>query len=216
MAETHTPYSFLKKLLSFFNGFVAVSGMVLIGLGLWVKYGEATLTRVLGCLSSAHFLHFGYVSLGMGGLTIVLSLAGWYGATKENRHTRGCKWGSQPVAPSRTPCFLFLVLILIAEVTAASVVLAFFSIVQDVALEHTLLILRRDYRGYKEPDDFSAQWNEIMEKVMPAFHAILGCFDKLLQITKAQTFTLSRVSLGAAAMQLPGILTTLLLFIKLG
>ncbi|XP_040586166.1 tetraspanin-16 [Mesocricetus auratus] len=64
-----------------------------------------------------------------------------------------------------------------------------------------------EYGGYNEPEDFSTQWNIAMEK---------GCFAKLLKITRTQSFTLSAVSLRAAAVQLPGILATLLLSIKLG
>nr|XP_042138002.1 tetraspanin-16 [Peromyscus maniculatus bairdii] len=90
MAEVHMPHSFLKKLLSLFNGFVAVSGMVLTGLALGVMYGEATMTRVLG-MSSAYLFHFGYLSLGMGCITRVLSLPGRYGMTTEKGHAPDCK-----------------------------------------------------------------------------------------------------------------------------
>ncbi|XP_048198273.1 tetraspanin-16 isoform X2 [Perognathus longimembris pacificus] len=219
MAETHTPYSSLKKLLSFLNGVVAVSGVILIALGLGVKYGRPSLTTVLG-LSSAYLLHFGYVFLVLGCVIIPLALAGWYGATKESRGT-----------------LLF---------------------VRDVALEHNFATLRKNYRGYNEPDDFSAQWNLVMEKLkccgvnnytdfsgssfqMTTGHTYPrgccksigtptcdgknvstevihqeGCFSKLLKIARIQSLTLSGVSLGAAVIQLPGILATLLLFIKLG
>ncbi|KAB1259402.1 Tetraspanin-16 [Camelus dromedarius] len=75
MAEMHTPYYSLKKLLSFFNGFVA------------------------GCV------------------TALLGFAGYYGATKESRGTL-------------LFCFLFMVIILMVEITVATVVLAFFLIVK--------------------------------------------------------------------------------------
>ncbi|KAL6067034.1 hypothetical protein STEG23_031269 [Scotinomys teguina] len=229
MAEVHMLYSSLKKLLSLFNGFMAVSGMVLIGLALGVMYGEATLTKVLG-ISSAYLFHFGYLSLGMGCITIVLSLAGWYGAITEGRGML-------------LTCFLLLVIIVILEVVMASVVLVFFPLVQDVASEHTFLTLRRNYRGYNEPDVFSTQWNIAMEKLKccgvknytdfagSSFQVTTGhtyprgcckskgtancdghnvssdviyqegCFVKLLKITRTQGFTLSGVSLGAAAVQ---------------
>ncbi|XP_027810903.1 tetraspanin-16 isoform X2 [Marmota flaviventris] len=219
MAEIHTPYSSLKKTLSLLNGFVTVSGIILIGLGLNVKYGEATLTRVLG-LSSAYLFHFGYLCLVIGCIAVLLGLAGWYGSTKESRST------------------LFFV--------------------REVALEHTFMTLRKNYRGYNEPDDYSEQWNLVMEKLkccgvnnytdfsgssfeMTTGHTYprgccisigaaacdghtvskdvihqKGCFHKLLKITQTQSFTLSGFSLGAAVIQLPGILATLLLFIKLG
>ncbi|XP_042549702.1 tetraspanin-16 isoform X1 [Dipodomys spectabilis] len=244
MTETHTPYSSLKKLISCFNGVVAASGVTLIALGLGVKYGRASMTTVLG-LSCAYLLHFGYLFLVLGCVIIPLALAGWYGATKESRGTL-------------LFCFLFMVTILIVEITATSVILAFFPIVRDVALEHNFATLRKNYKGYNEPDDFSAQWNLVMEKLkccgvnnytdfsgssfqMTTGHTYPrgccksigtptcdgqnvstevihheGCFSKLLKITRTHSLTLSGVSLGAAMIQLPGILATLLLFIKLG
>uniref|UniRef100_A0A8C6EKG5 Tetraspanin 16 n=1 Tax=Microcebus murinus TaxID=30608 RepID=A0A8C6EKG5_MICMU len=61
-------------------------------------------------------------------------------------------------------CFLVLVIILVVEITAATVVLLFFPIVRDVALEHTFMTLRKNYRGYNEPDDYTTEWNFVMEK----------------------------------------------------
>ncbi|XP_053439295.1 tetraspanin-16 isoform X2 [Nycticebus coucang] len=219
MAEMHTPYSSLKKLLSLFNVFLAVSGIILIGLGISIKCGDGALTRVFG-LSSAYFLHIGSLSLVMGCITILLSCTGCYGTAKDSRGT-----------------LLF---------------------VRDLALEHSFVTLRNNYRGYNEPDEYSTEWNLVMEKlkccgvnnytdfsgssfemttghtyprgcckstgttacdghnVSPQVIHQQGCFRKLLKITKTQSFTLSGVSLGAAAIQLPGILATLLLFVKLG
>ncbi|XP_062965052.1 tetraspanin-16 isoform X1 [Cynocephalus volans] len=244
MAEMHTPYSSLKKLLHVFNGFVAMSGMILICLGIGVRCRGAALMRVLG-LPSTYLHHIGYLCLVIGCITILLGIAGWYGATKESRGTL-------------LFCFLFMVVILIVEIMVAAVVLLFFPTVQEVALEHNLVTLRKNYRGYNEPDDYSTQWNVVMENLKccgvnnytdfsgssfemttghsyprgccksigtaacdgrnVSTHVIYqeGCFPKLLKITKTQSFTLSGGSLGAAIMQLPGILATLLLFVKLG
>ncbi|XP_014721028.1 tetraspanin-16 isoform X2 [Equus asinus] len=219
MAETHPPYSSFKKLSSFFNGITAVSGVVLIGLGFYVKFRGAALTRVLG-LSHAHLHHVGYLCLVLGCITVLLSFTGWYGVTKENRGT-----------------LLF---------------------VQDMGLEHNVVTLRMNYKGFNEPDDYSTDWNSVMEKLkccgvqnytdfsgssfeMMTGHAYPrsccksiqtvacdghnvstdiihqeGCLPKLLEITKTQSFNLSGGSLGAAVIQLPGILATLLLFTKLG
>ncbi|KAM6168071.1 tetraspanin-16 [Erethizon dorsatum] len=218
MAEPHTPYSSLKKLLALLNGVVAASGVILIGLGIGIKYGEAALTRVLEP-ASTHHLHIGHLYLGLGCITVLLAMVGWCGATKASR-------GS----------LLF---------------------VRDVALEHNIMTLRKNYRGYNEPDDFSAQWNSVMERLkccgannytdFPGSSFAMatgytyprgcckslgaaacdghnvsssvihreGCFHRLLKITKTQSYILSWVSLGTAAMQLPGVLATLLLFIKL-
>ncbi|KAM5232324.1 tetraspanin-16 [Hipposideros larvatus] len=235
MAEMHTPYSPLKRLLSFLNGFLAVnSGMILIGLGISVKFRGADLTMVLG-LSFAYLLHVGYLCLVMGYITVLLGFARWCGATKESRVTL-------------LFCFLCLVVILIVEITVATVTLAFLPIVEEVALEH----------NYNEPGDISTEWNVVIDNLkccgvknyidfsgssfeMMTGHAYPrsccksigtvacngcnvstgvihqeGCFPKLLKITKTQSFNLGGGSLGAAVIQLPGILDTLLLFVKLG
>ncbi|XP_020750015.1 tetraspanin-16 isoform X5 [Odocoileus virginianus] len=193
MAETHTPYYSLKKMFSFFNGVTALSGMILIGLSIYVNFRGAVLTKVLG-LSSAYLFHVGYLCLVMGSVMVLLGFARRQGAAKESRGTL-------------LSCFLVTVIILIVEITAATVAFAFFQIVREVALEHNFVSLRKNYRGYEERDDYSMRWNLVMEE---------GCFPKLLKITKTQSTNLSGGCLGAAVMQLPGTLATLLLFIKLG
>ncbi|XP_012921321.1 LOW QUALITY PROTEIN: tetraspanin-16 [Heterocephalus glaber] len=243
--QAHRPYS-LRRLLSLLNSLVAASGVILIGLGVGIKYGEAALTRVLGPASTYH-LHISHLCLGLGCLAVLLALVGWCIAKKE----------------SRGSLLFFLVtmaVILVVEITVASVVLAFFPVVRNMGLEHNIVTLRRGYRGYTraELDDFSAQWNSVMEKLkcsgvnnytdfpsssfsMVTGHSYprgcckslgamacdghnvsssvihqAGCFHRLLKITKTQSYTLNWVSLGMALMQLPGVLATLLLYIKLG
>ncbi|XP_040096583.1 tetraspanin-16 isoform X1 [Oryx dammah] len=244
MAETHTPYYSLKKLFFFLQWFLALSGMILIGVSICVNFRGAVLTKVLG-LSSAYLFHVGYLCLVMGSVTVLLGFARWHGAAKESRGTL-------------LFCFLVMAIILVVEITAATVVLAFFPVVREVALEHNFMTLRKNYRGYKESDDYSMRWNLVMEKLKccgvknytdfsgSSFERVTGhtyprgcckslgtvdcdgrnvsadvlhqegCFPKLLKITKTQSANLSGGCLGAAVMQLPGILATLLLFIKLG
>ncbi|XP_036315675.1 tetraspanin-16 isoform X1 [Pipistrellus kuhlii] len=244
MAEMHTPYSSLKKLLCLLHGFLAMSGVILIGLGIYVSFRGAVLTTVLGVFST-HLFHVGYLCLVMGCLTVLLGFAGWYATSKESRGIL-------------LFCLVWMVVVLIVEITVATLVLAFLPIVQDAALEHNFVALKRNYRGYNEPDDFSVEWNLVMETLKccgvknytdfsgssferttgytyprscckdmgtaactgrnassGAIHQE-GCFPKLLKIAKTQSINLSAGSLGAAVIQLPGILATLLLFAKLG
>lgn len=64
-----------------------MSGLILIdGLGIYVKFREAVLARVLG-LSSAYLLNTGCLCPSVGCLTVLLGFVGWYGATRENRGT---------------------------------------------------------------------------------------------------------------------------------
>uniref|UniRef100_A0A8C0QVA0 Uncharacterized protein n=1 Tax=Canis lupus dingo TaxID=286419 RepID=A0A8C0QVA0_CANLU len=184
MAEMHTLYSSLKRLLSFFNGFIVVSVSPPRG---------AVLTRVLGP-SSAYLVHVGYLCLAIGCITVLLSFsfAGWYGATRESRGTL-------------LYCFLFTVNMLTVEITIAKWSLPCSNIlkqgtktegkldlpalsprnltkwgtllfyvpftscvifeVQEVALEHIFVTLRKNYRGYSDPDDYSTEWSLAMEKV---------------------------------------------------
>ncbi|XP_070942799.1 tetraspanin-16 isoform X3 [Macaca nemestrina] len=208
MAEIHTPYASLKKLLSLLNGFMAMSGIILVGLGIGGKCGGASLTSVLG-LSSAYLLHVGNLCLVMGCITVLLSCAGWYGVTKESRGML-LFW------------ILSMVIVLIVEVTAATVVLLFFPILKCCGVNNYTDFSGSSFEmttGHTYPrgccksigtvtcDGHNVSTNVIHQK---------GCFHKLLKITKTQSFTLSGGSLGAAAIQLPGILATLLLFIKLG
>ncbi|XP_017724959.1 PREDICTED: tetraspanin-16 isoform X3 [Rhinopithecus bieti] len=208
MAEIHTPYASLKKLLSLLNGFVAMSGILLVGLGIGGKCGGASLTSVLG-LSSAYLLHVGNLCLVMGCVTVLLSCAGWYGVAKESRGML-------------LFCILSMVIVLIVEVTAATVVLLFFPILKCCGVNNYTDFSGSSFEmttGHTYPrgccksigtvtcDGRNVSTNVIHQK---------GCFHKLLKITKTQSFTLSGGSLGAAAIQLPGILATLLLFIKLG
>ena len=47
--------------------------------------------------------------------------------------------------------------------------LRFIAEVREVALEHNFVTLRKNYRGYEEPDDYSMQWNMVMEEVRFTF-----------------------------------------------
>ncbi|XP_070270043.1 tetraspanin-16 isoform X1 [Myotis yumanensis] len=244
MAEMHTRYSSLKRRLLFLDGFMAVSGVILIVLGIYVKFRGAVLTKVLG-MSSVYLFHVSYLCLVMGCLTVLLGFTVWYGTTKESR---GILLFS----------LLWMVVILTVEITVATLVLAFLPTAPEESLEYNFVTLKKDYRGYNEPDDFSTEWNLVMEKLKccgvksytdfsGSFFAKTtgyayprsccksigaaactghnassdvihqeGCFPKLLKIYTTQSVNLSVGSLGAAVMQLPGVLTTLLLFVKLG
>ncbi|XP_016063301.1 PREDICTED: tetraspanin-16 [Miniopterus natalensis] len=150
MAEMHSPYSSLKRLLSFLNGFMAMSGVTLIGLGIYVKFSGAFLTRGLG-LPSACLFHTGSLCLVMGCITVLLGFDRWYGATKESRGTL-------------LFCFLCMVVTLTVEIAVATVVLAVLPGVGERALEHPL-VTPKNYRGYSEPGNYSAGWNLVTENL---------------------------------------------------
>ncbi|XP_044110832.1 LOW QUALITY PROTEIN: tetraspanin-16 [Neovison vison] len=145
MDEMHTLYSSLKRLLSFFNDFRVMSGLILIdGLGIYVKFREAVLARVLG-LSSAYLLNTDCLCPAVGCLTVLLGFVGWYGATRENRGTL-------------LFCLLSTVTILIVEIIVVAVVLALFHIVPHWG--HLAVLWAHN----DEPDDCSTEWDLVMEK----------------------------------------------------
>ena len=63
-----------------------LSGMILIGLSIYVNFRGAVLTKVLG-LSSEYLFHVGYLCLVMGSVTVLLGFARQHGAAKESRGT---------------------------------------------------------------------------------------------------------------------------------
>ncbi|XP_020750014.1 tetraspanin-16 isoform X4 [Odocoileus virginianus] len=208
MAETHTPYYSLKKMFSFFNGVTALSGMILIGLSIYVNFRGAVLTKVLG-LSSAYLFHVGYLCLVMGSVMVLLGFARRQGAAKESRGTL-------------LSCFLVTVIILIVEITAATVAFAFFQILKCCGVKNYTDFSGSSFEratGHTYPRSCCKSLGTVDCNGRNVSADVIhqeGCFPKLLKITKTQSTNLSGGCLGAAVMQLPGTLATLLLFIKLG
>ncbi|KAI4541643.1 hypothetical protein MG293_008785 [Ovis ammon polii] len=185
-----------------------LSGMVLIGLSIYVNFRGAVLTKVLG-LSSAYLFHVGCLCLVMGSVTVLLGFARRHGTAKESRGT--LLFG-----------FLVMVIILTVEIMAATVVLAFFPVLKCCGVKNYT-----DFSGssfervtghtypwscYKSLGTVDCDGRNVSADIIHQE----GCFPKLLKITRTQSANLSGGCLGAAVMQLPGILATLLLFIKLG
>ncbi|XP_020750012.1 tetraspanin-16 isoform X2 [Odocoileus virginianus] len=219
MAETHTPYYSLKKMFSFFNGVTALSGMILIGLSIYVNFRGAVLTKVLG-LSSAYLFHVGYLCLVMGSVMVLLGFARRQGAAKESRGT----------------------LLSVREVALEHNFVSLrknyrgYEERDDYSMRWNLVMEELKCCGVKNYTDFSgSSFERATGHTYPrscckslgtvdcngrnvsadVIHQE-GCFPKLLKITKTQSTNLSGGCLGAAVMQLPGTLATLLLFIKLG
>ncbi|KAF6097929.1 tetraspanin 16 [Phyllostomus discolor] len=207
MAENHTYCSFLKKLSIFLNGFIAMSGVALIGLGIYVKFKGAALTGVLG-LSPTNLLHVTHLCLVLGCSSVLLGFVGWYGTIKESM------------------CillfyFLFMAVIITAESVIATVVLVFLPTVQQQTLEHSSAALKKSYRGYCEPDDYSMDWNLVMEKLkccgVKNYTDFSGSsFEMRTGYAYPRSCCKPIGAADAIYQELPGILATLLLFAELG
>ncbi|XP_023997908.1 tetraspanin-1 isoform X4 [Salvelinus sp. IW2-2015] len=61
-----------------------VSGLVLFGLGVWIRYGAATFVQVMGSFS-AQLVTISYVCMCLGAILSLLGFIGCYGAWSENR-----------------------------------------------------------------------------------------------------------------------------------
>ncbi|ELK28719.1 Tetraspanin-16 [Myotis davidii] len=156
---------------------ILVSGVILIVLGIYVKFRGAVLTKVLRP-SSVYLFHVSYLCLVMGCLTtVLLGFPVWYGTTEESREIllfgSHVAWGragtpSSAQLPSPLRVFqslLWMVVILTVEITVATLVLAFLPTAPEESLEYNFVSLKKNYRGYNEPDDFSTEWNLVMEKL---------------------------------------------------
>lgn len=61
-----------------------LSGLVLLGMGVWIMYGAATFVQVMGSFS-VHLVTLSYICIGVGGVLALLGTVGYLGAKKENR-----------------------------------------------------------------------------------------------------------------------------------
>ncbi|KAH1176357.1 hypothetical protein KIL84_021091 [Mauremys mutica] len=132
-------------------GVLEAVGCTMVGLGLWIKLGSASFVRVLGA-SSMYFAHVGYFCIVVGSMVVVLGFMGCWGAVRENR----CLLLTY---------FLIILVIFIAEITAAVVVFAFTSFARSIVLDKSLAALKKKYSGYKHDDIVSYGWNALMLKL---------------------------------------------------
>ncbi|KAM9115086.1 tetraspanin-16 [Pangshura tecta] len=126
-------------------------GCTMVGLGLWIKLGSASFVRVLGA-TSVYFAHVGYFCIVVGSMAVVLGFMGCWSAVTENR----CLLLTY---------FLIMLVIFIAEITAAVVVFAFTSFARSIILDKSLTSLKMKYSGYKHDDIVSYGWNAFMLKL---------------------------------------------------
>ncbi|KAF6097930.1 tetraspanin 16 [Phyllostomus discolor] len=117
--------------------------------------------------------------------------------------------------------FLFMAVIITAESVIATVVLVFLPTVQQQTLEHSSAALKKSYRGYCEPDDYSMDWNLVMEKLkccgVKNYTDFSGSsFEMRTGYAYPRSCCKPIGAADAIYQELPGILATLLLFAELG
>ncbi|EMP29649.1 Far upstream element-binding protein 2 [Chelonia mydas] len=151
MAPSRSYYATLKTVMICFNTIIFVVGCTMVALGLWIKLGSTSFVRVLGS-TSVNFVHIGYFCIVVGIMVAMLGFIGCWGAVKESR----CLLRMY---------FLIMLVIFIAEITAAVVVFAFTQFARSVILDKSLTALKKKYSGYKHDDIVSYGWNAFMLKL---------------------------------------------------
>ncbi|KAM9489722.1 uncharacterized protein ACWYII_002710 isoform 2-T2 [Salvelinus alpinus] len=125
-----------------------VSGLVLFGLGVWIRYGAATFVQVMGSFS-AQLVTISYVCMCLGAILSLLGFIGCYGAWSENR------------------CLIMLYFFIVsmmftAEVTGVIFILVYKDLVEVTIRGASKDSLRMSYMGPTAADPISTAWNTIM------------------------------------------------------
>ncbi|XP_030050567.1 tetraspanin-1-like [Microcaecilia unicolor] len=144
-------YTCLKYMMFCFNTIIFVSGGILLGLGIWIRYGGILFSKILGSYA-VHFLNIGYFCIVVGLMLTVLGFLGCLGAMKESR-------------------FLLLMFIMtmmaifIAKIAAAVLALAFTQMVEGILREKGPKSLKEYYVDNVKDDAVSGSWNSVMQRL---------------------------------------------------
>ncbi|XP_029440998.1 tetraspanin-1-like isoform X2 [Rhinatrema bivittatum] len=148
----HSFYVCLKYMMFFFNSIIFISGGVLVGLGIWIRYGSGLFAKILGS-HATHFFNIGYFCIVVGLMLTVLGFLGCLGAIKESR-------------------FLLMTFIMtmmamfIAKIAAAVLALAFSQIVEGILHDKGLISLKEDYDAeYIKDGSVTLGWDFLMRKL---------------------------------------------------
>ncbi|KAM9489721.1 uncharacterized protein ACWYII_002710 isoform 1-T1 [Salvelinus alpinus] len=148
MSRLHHLYGLLRYLMMLLSGIIFVSGLVLFGLGVWIRYGAATFVQVMGSFS-AQLVTISYVCMCLGAILSLLGFIGCYGAWSENR------------------CLIMLYFFIVsmmftAEVTGVIFILVYKDLVEVTIRGASKDSLRMSYMGPTAADPISTAWNTIM------------------------------------------------------
>ncbi|XP_069460246.1 tetraspanin-1-like [Ambystoma mexicanum] len=153
MADTtrlHNVYACLKYVMFYFNSIIFVAGLFLLILGTWTKYSADSVLKITGTYA-AHFVNVGYFCIAVGCFLAILGVIGCCGALKENR----CLLIS---------FFIVMMIIFIAELSAAVVALAFSEVAESILKDKAMASLKEQYVSVNKNNMASEGWNTFMEK----------------------------------------------------
>ncbi|KAJ8001727.1 hypothetical protein DPEC_G00172450 [Dallia pectoralis] len=148
MPRLNRMYAFLRCLMLVLSGVILVSGLVVFGLGLFLRYGAATFVQVMGSFT-AQLVTISYVCMCVGTVLGLVGLIGWVGAWKERR----CLILSY---------FCIVSTMFVAEVAGVIFMLVYRDEVEGVIRGASKESLRTSYLGPTATDPISTAWNSIM------------------------------------------------------
>ncbi|XP_063787274.1 tetraspanin-1-like isoform X2 [Pseudophryne corroboree] len=129
---------------------VEVCGAILIGMGLWIKFGSNSFVQILG-IQFAYFLNVGFFCIAAGFIICFLGFLGCCGALKEIR--------------CLLLIFSLIMLVLcISEMIAAVVVLTFSEMAESVLKDKVMKSLKEAYYKSGGKGLVEEAWNTVMDK----------------------------------------------------
>uniref|UniRef100_A0A674D3I3 Uncharacterized protein n=1 Tax=Salmo trutta TaxID=8032 RepID=A0A674D3I3_SALTR len=150
MARHDKLYTWMQYLMLLLCVILVISGFVLLGLGAWIRYGEATFVDVL-CPYSSQLIYISYICIGMGSVLSFTGLIGCCGAWKENRFF--------------IMLFFFIVTMLfVAEIIGTIFVFTYRNLVRLVVRDASKNSLMTACMGPAATDPISTAWNTVMFK----------------------------------------------------
>uniref|UniRef100_A0A674CSM1 Tetraspanin n=1 Tax=Salmo trutta TaxID=8032 RepID=A0A674CSM1_SALTR len=245
MSRLHHLYGLLRYLMMLLSGIIFVSGLVLFGLGVWIRYGAATFVQVMGSFS-AQLVTISYVCMCLGAILSLLGFIGCYGAWSENR------------------CLIMLYFFIVsmmfaAEVTGVIFILVYKDLVEVMIRGASKDSLRMSYMGPTAADPISTAWNTIMvhykccgfdnstadftNSVFSANTGLLypktccvdltstacdgldttlglihpkSCITKLINVIQDQSVIFGSTASGICVMELASMMVSVVLFVRLG
>uniref|UniRef100_A0A674K7W1 Tetraspanin n=1 Tax=Terrapene triunguis TaxID=2587831 RepID=A0A674K7W1_9SAUR len=80
-------FSFLKMMMFVFNGVIFLSGLAVLGIGIWVKVDGGSFVQILGAAAPQlmQLINVGYLCIAVGTFLLLMGFLGCCGAMKESK-----------------------------------------------------------------------------------------------------------------------------------
>ncbi|XP_048101617.1 tetraspanin-18-like isoform X1 [Alosa alosa] len=189
----HRTYLCMKHSMIFSCAVIFLSGMLLVGLGAWMKHGAATLVDLMGHYFM-QLINLSYICIAMGSIVSLTSIMGCAGACRENR----CLL---------TMFFVIMMMWVVAQTVGVTVILVYSNSVGFMLYDIFKDSLVKFYMGVAAPDPISTAWNVVMTK---------GCFNKVIDVIKRDGTALGAAVGSMGVVEIGSLMLSMILFMKLG